>query len=1016
MPFEAGSIIARFRIDNTPFSRGLNQAKTTAKRIVKEVEKTLSVSVKVDTTRLRSGLNRAIGTIRNFGARVRATLRQINITNLTRAFRSLAVRATAAFARIRTGISVVLAPLRILRKVLFSLTGFLAAFGAAFGAVALIRRANEVETLSLAFKSLVGSLNEVSDIFLKKLRAATKGTVSDLELMRVTNNAVLLGVAKNSDEFAELANAARRLGRAVGRDAVDALNDLAIGIGRQSRLILDNLGLIVKVEKANAAYAVALGIQVSALTDADRRQAFLNATLDAAREKLKALPADTLTTADAWAQLGAEISNAINTISTALVGGGIPASIAKFLRDNRKKIGDFAEFVSTTVKETVSFVINTIKRLSSGGIGIVSIISALTKAVVEIFGVVVKVTFAILPKLLLAISQFITAAVLNLLVDLATLVAKFFVDIQKTVLDFIAGIVEKQPARLLGFFGIDKDELVKDLKFGEDAVIQAKLLVEKNAKGLKVSIGAITESAVENFVGAIKDGLDEVQEEFVGAGRRIAKAGQGLFKPLVDQLDIALDELRTELQDPFEFEALKISGAPILGDIFDEIVKVREEAKKTFTKEQFEESGQALELFRQKLISIGVAARALQVGVSRVKIIDPIAFFKATDAVRQFVKSLEFKAEVSGLSEAEQQFQKFINTIDDLLKKTTEITQRATLLELKKQLTAAFETTQEQEQIRKLSEELLRFEGQLKTLDLQDLVADLTPIAAAFKTVDESVNGLRERIEAIGDAGLAERLSAVVAGLKDQEIVRNIRDLNAELVQASIRLGELTEGPVERLRQKFADVKDEIIGAFGTDVFDKITQDLDKLQQQLDKIEVKGVLDTFSREFTSTILGSLSEAFIRGESFSKAFADISARFFRNAMDDAIEEISGLLTTALGKIFQTAAGQSAFAGLATGLLGVAGAIFSQLKSKTTGTIDDFQSSITSAEAVRGVVAGPSNIPIAQISSSLRDALRTSELLLERIAVGIERGAGFGGGGGSVGGSVPNSVLQLTGSTV
>ena len=47
----------------------------------------------------------------------------------------------------------------------------------------------------------------------------------------------------NVDEFAELAKTAISLGRALGVDAAFALESLSLGIGRQSKLILDNLGL-----------------------------------------------------------------------------------------------------------------------------------------------------------------------------------------------------------------------------------------------------------------------------------------------------------------------------------------------------------------------------------------------------------------------------------------------------------------------------------------------------------------------------------------------------------------------------------------------------------------------------------------------------------------------------------------------------------------------------------------------------------------------------------------------------
>ena len=57
----------------------------------------------------------------------------------------------------------------------------------------------------------------------------------------------ILGVSKNSDEMAEMFDIAQRLGRALGRDTASSVESLVTGIGRQSRLMLDNIGIIVKV-------------------------------------------------------------------------------------------------------------------------------------------------------------------------------------------------------------------------------------------------------------------------------------------------------------------------------------------------------------------------------------------------------------------------------------------------------------------------------------------------------------------------------------------------------------------------------------------------------------------------------------------------------------------------------------------------------------------------------------------------------------------------------------------------
>jgi sugar-specific transcriptional regulator TrmB len=57
-------------------------------------------------------------------------------------------------------------------------------------------------------------------------------------------------------------------------------NDIVVGIGRASPLILDNLGITVKIGEANEKYAESLGKASKELTVAEKKQALLNAVLD----------------------------------------------------------------------------------------------------------------------------------------------------------------------------------------------------------------------------------------------------------------------------------------------------------------------------------------------------------------------------------------------------------------------------------------------------------------------------------------------------------------------------------------------------------------------------------------------------------------------------------------------------------------------------------------------------------------------------------------------------------------
>lgn len=122
---------------------------------------------------------------------------------------------------------------------------------------------------------------------LESLREAVGGTVSDMGLLTAANNALALGLP--TEDLNDLFAAARKVGNAMGRTTLEAVNDLTTGLGRQSKLILDNLGIVVNTEQAYRDYADSIGKSVSQLDDSERTLAFQSAAMDELNEKAAAL-------------------------------------------------------------------------------------------------------------------------------------------------------------------------------------------------------------------------------------------------------------------------------------------------------------------------------------------------------------------------------------------------------------------------------------------------------------------------------------------------------------------------------------------------------------------------------------------------------------------------------------------------------------------------------------------------------------------------------------------------------
>lgn len=132
------------------------------------------------------------------------------------------------------------------------------------------------------FVNIIGSQNRE---FLASMKEASRGTISELALMENANKAITLGI--DQELIPSLIEGSSKLGAALGRTTEEAFQDIAIGIGRQSKLILDNLGIIVNAEQAYKNYADSIGVAVSALTESEKRIAFQKDAIQALDEAVE---------------------------------------------------------------------------------------------------------------------------------------------------------------------------------------------------------------------------------------------------------------------------------------------------------------------------------------------------------------------------------------------------------------------------------------------------------------------------------------------------------------------------------------------------------------------------------------------------------------------------------------------------------------------------------------------------------------------------------------------------------
>ena len=186
---------------------------------------------------------------------------------------------------------------------------------AAFGA---LQRAAQVEQLTQGLVAL-GTVSGIAmGTLSKELRTATGNALSLEEAMRAT--ALVISAGFDSSTLQELGEVARNASIALGRDTADSLARLTRGATKLEPELLDELGIMVRLDEAASNYALQINKSVNELTLFERRQAFMNAVLEEGERKFSAI-GDSVET-NPYDQLAASFSdlskNGLNLINVVL--------------------------------------------------------------------------------------------------------------------------------------------------------------------------------------------------------------------------------------------------------------------------------------------------------------------------------------------------------------------------------------------------------------------------------------------------------------------------------------------------------------------------------------------------------------------------------------------------------------------------------------------------------------------------------------------------------------------------
>jgi len=122
---------------------------------------------------------------------------------------------------------------------------------------------------------------EGADELYRQMTTMADGTIDNLTLLQNANRAIVMGV--KTEYLPEMIRISRAAALALGQDANFMFESIAVGTARQSKLILDNLGILLRnQDQVYENYAKSIGkASAAALTDAERTIAFQEAVIAA---------------------------------------------------------------------------------------------------------------------------------------------------------------------------------------------------------------------------------------------------------------------------------------------------------------------------------------------------------------------------------------------------------------------------------------------------------------------------------------------------------------------------------------------------------------------------------------------------------------------------------------------------------------------------------------------------------------------------------------------------------------
>ena len=192
-----------------------------------------------------------------------------------------------------------------------------------------LKRAGDLTTLEAGQKAYAASTGTALRSLTSDIIDATDSQVT----FRDAAQAAAIGTAAGlgADQLVRLGKAAKDTSIILGRDVTDSFNRLVRGVTKAEPELLDELGIILRLETATKKYAASIGKNAKDLTAFERSQAVANEVLEQSEEKYSKILEITGASGNEFAKLGKAFDDVV--IKLQKIAAAVAGPLAKVLTE-----------------------------------------------------------------------------------------------------------------------------------------------------------------------------------------------------------------------------------------------------------------------------------------------------------------------------------------------------------------------------------------------------------------------------------------------------------------------------------------------------------------------------------------------------------------------------------------------------------------------------------------------------------------------------------------------------------